>query len=325
MSTSFSPTINSTTVRNIKLQGIAYALSRLAMRAASVLAPRFAVKHALDQFLTPPRFQRPAAELRLLATGAEFFVDTPNGRIAAWRFGEAGGIDRPVVLMSHGWGGRGAQFRSFISPLLAAGYQVVVFDHIGHGDSEGRDSSLVAFWRGLEAVQQQLQHDGSPVFGMVSHSLGGAAVCSALRSAAVAERAVMIAPPSSLIGYSNVFARYLGITERIRHAMQWRIEQRYGVAWDTFELPHSVNKISTPALIIHDHDDRIVRIDSGLAVARAWPDARFHETRGLGHQQILRNAEVVQNVVDFLGDRVEFQRPPALGEKNIFDQPAPLY
>ena len=325
MSTSFSPNINSTTVRNIKLHGIAYTLSRLAMRAASVLTPRFAVKHALDQFLTPPRFQRPTAEQRLLVTGSKFFVHTTYGRIAAWRFGDANGVDSPVVLMSHGWGGRGAQFRSFIPPLMAAGYQVVLFDHIGHGDSEGRDSSLVAFWRGLEAVQQQLQHDGSPVFGMISHSLGGAAVCSALRSAAVAKRAVMIAPPSSLIGYSNVFARYLGITERIRHAMQWRIEQRYGVAWDTFELPHSVNKITTPALIIHDHDDRIVRIESGLAVARAWPDARFHETRGLGHQQILRNAEVIQNVIDFLSGRVEFQHPPVAGTKLVYDQPAPLY
>ena len=201
----------------------------------------------------------------------------------------------------------------------------MVFDHIGHGDSEGHYSSLVAFWRGLVAVQQQLLHEGSTVFGMVSHSLGGAAVCSALRSAAVAKRAVMIAPPSSLISYSNVFARYLGITERIRHAMQWRVEQRYGVAWDTFELPNSVNKITTPALIIHDHDDRIVRIDSGLAVARAWPDARFHETRGLGHQQILRNAEVIQNVVDFLGGQVEFLRPPVAGTNPVYDQPAPLY
>lgn len=328
MAPSSAHTINSTIVRYINLRTISYFFSRMTMRVASVLAPRLAVKHALDQFLTPPHFPRPTAEQRLLETGTAFSVNTPHGRIAAWRFSgpdpdittSINLTDRPLILMSHGWGGRGAQFRNFVPALLHAGYQVVLFDHVGHGNSESHDSSLVAFQQGLEAVQQQLQRDGTPVFGMVSHSLGAAAVGSALRSARhvapLAERVVMIAPPSSLIAYSSLFARYLGITERIRYAMQWRVEQRYGVSWDTFELPHSVNKILTPALVIHDRDDRMVRIESGLAVARAWPDARFHETHGLGHQQILRHHSVVQTVINFLGDDIEFQRPPPAGGEN---------
>jgi predicted dienelactone hydrolase len=143
--TSFLATLNSTTVRYIKRNKFLPLLARAAMRTASVIAPRFAVKQALEKFLTPPRYARPAAEQRLLESASPFFVETPHGRIAAWRFGK---VQDPVVLMSHGWGGRGAQFRYFVQPLLAANYQVVLFDHLGHGMSGGTDSSLVMFWRG---------------------------------------------------------------------------------------------------------------------------------------------------------------------------------
>ena len=90
-------------------------------------------------------------------------------------------------------------------------------------------------------------------------------------------------------------------------------------------MPQSVNTITTPALIIHDRDDRMVRIESGMAVARAWPDARFHATAKLGHHQILRNREVVQHTIDFLSDQVAFQKPPAIGEYSGYQEPAPLY
>jgi pimeloyl-ACP methyl ester carboxylesterase len=136
---------------------------------------------------------------------------------------------------------------------------------------------------------------------------------------------VLIAPPASVIRYSKFFARYLGISERIRAAMQWRFEQRTGVAWQVFELPHSVAGIAAKALVIHDRDDREVSIDSGLAIARVWPDARFHETRRLGHSRILRDGDVIRSSIDFLANRVEFQRPPASGERSPYQEPAPLY
>jgi pimeloyl-ACP methyl ester carboxylesterase len=216
--------------------------------------------------------------------------------------------------------------------LIEADYQVVLFDHLGHGLSAGRQASLIDFWRGIEAVWDHLSDRGIVVRGMVAHSLGGAAVASALRRSltrkhieAPSPRVVLIAPPASLIRYSHLFARWLGISEQVRGAMQWRFEQRYGVSWEEFELPHSVDHIQAPALLIHDHDDRETRFEGGLALARAWPDARFHATNGLGHRRILRDKNVIQSTVDFIADRVEFQHPPAACERSAYAEPAPLY
>ena len=328
MTTAHFSACNSTIVRLINPRAMMQIAQRTAMRMASAIAPRFAVRQAMDRFMTPPRFPQPEAENALLATAVSMDLATPMGNIRAWRFGEPAA---PVILFSHGWGGRGAQFRSFVPALLSAGYQVMLFDHIGHGQSAGRKSSLVDFWRGLEGVLHAIDAQGYVLAGLIGHSLGGAAVASALRSMPPASRlrTVLIAPPASVIRYSKFFARYLGISERIRDAMQWRFEQRTGVAWREFELPRSVERIAAKALIIHDRDDRDVGIDSGLAIARAWPDARFRETRRLGHNRILRDREVIQNVVDFLSNRVEFPRPPAVGERSPFErnynEPAPLY
>jgi pimeloyl-ACP methyl ester carboxylesterase len=299
------------------------------MRVASTLAPRWALAQALEQFITPPRFLHSASETRLMSRATHEIVATPMGRIATWRIGEEW---KPVVILCHGWGGRGAQLRAFVEPLLTAGYQVVFFDHIGHGHSDGKQAAMVDFWRGVEAVWDATLNRGVPVTGIVAHSLGGAAVASALRRSlsrshvdAPMPRVVLVAPPSSLIRYSRLFARYMGIPESIRRAMQWRFEKRYGVNWEEFELPQSVNTIVAKALFIHDHDDRETRLEGSLALARAWQDARFMATRGLGHRRILRDKAVVAAAVDFIGDHVQFSRPPEAADGNPPGSAAPLY
>ncbi len=329
--------LNSTFVLLTDARQWGKSLKRVGVRAgvglASLVAPRFVLKKASDLFLTPPRFAHSAPEQRLLDAGLRIDVTTSAGHIATWRFGN---VDDPVIIMSHGWGGRGAQFRAFVPKLTAAGYQVIIFDHIGHGMSDGRQAALVDFWRGMDAVWDHTSADGLTVAGLIGHSLGAAAIASALRRplSGVAHagnpRAVLIAPPSSLIGYSRMFSRYMGIPENIRAAMQWRFEKRYGVDWQEFELPHSVESINSAALFIHDRDDQETRFDGGLALAQAWRDARFLATQGLGHRRILRSAPVVQSALDFIADDVTFPRASGAPDINslithAYIEPAPLY
>ena len=334
-----SPIKNSTNVllkslfNAVNIQSLQFFLARSAMQVTSIIAPRFALRQALERFVTPPRFGFSAQEKKLIDAAERINIAFQHGgkkstavaNLAVWRIGDA---SNPVVVLCHGWGGRGAQLRAFVPSLIAAGYQVVIFDHLAHGMSDGHRAALVDFWRGVEVVWDAMLDRGYLVEGMVAHSLGGAAVASALRRSlgrkhrnAPMPRVVLIAPPASLIRYSKLFARYLGISERIRSAMQWRFEQRYGVAWEEFELPNSVASIAAPVLFIHDHDDRETQLSGSIALAQTWPDARLHQTRGLGHRRILRDQKVIQHTVDFLQNRVSFAHPPSVNS----DIPAPLY
>ena len=309
---------NSTNVRNSLL----LAWMRAQLVVSSALAPAVALEKATRLFLTPPRFSHTARERELLAVGHRYDVASPYGTLAAWRFGHE---QRPAILLSHGWGGRGAQFRAFVPRLLEAGYQVVLFDHAAHGHSQGDEASLVHFVRGVGAVAGELESRGVTIAGAIGHSLGAAALGGWLRGSSLKPRVVLLAPPSSIIRYSGHFARMLGLPERLRREMQSRIERRLGMAWSEFELPAALEGIDAPALVIHDKTDKDVPYSSGLAVARAWKGARFAATTGLGHRAILRSDVVIGDALDFLRDEVRFAPPPAPREGSAFAAPAPLF
>ncbi|HUP98615.1 MAG TPA: alpha/beta fold hydrolase [Usitatibacter sp.] len=312
-----SPHRNSTNVRDV----MALAWTRLNLAVTAAFAPAKAVDTAARLFSTPPRFDHTARELELLSTGSRYTVASAYGPLAAWRFGRS---DRPVVVLVHGWAGRGAQLRAFVPALLDSGYQVVLFDHAGHGYSTRGESTLVHFVAGLEAVVQDVESRGGKLVGLVGHSLGAAAVGTWLNQTSRDIRAVLVAPPTSVERYSGMFARRFGIPENVRRAMQERFERTLGRRWSEFELPHGVAQVRAPALVIHDARDREVPVSSGIALARAWKGARLVRTQGLGHRMILRDPAVVRDAIDFLAQRVVFAPPPAVGERLAFGAPAPI-
>lgn len=299
---------------------VKFAGLRLRLGLTSAFAPTRAADLAARLFSTPPRHAHTARERELLATGVRFEVGSGCGPLAAWRFGRH---DRPAVVASHGWGGRGAQWRAFVPALLEEGYQVVVFDHAGHGLSAGRESTLVHFIDGLDAVIGALEQRGVSVAALLGHSLGAAAVGSWLHRSGRDIPAILVAPPASVLRYSRLFARQLGIPERVRRAMQERLERRLGRPWSDFELPGSVAGARSRALVIHDAEDPEVPFSAGLGVARAWRGASLLRTRGLGHRAILRDPQVVRDAIEFLARRMVFAPPPAEGAR-VFHAPAPI-
>jgi pimeloyl-ACP methyl ester carboxylesterase len=62
----------------------------------------------------------------------------------------------------------------------------------------------------------------------------------------------------------------------------------------------NVRNLSIPALIIHDDRDRDIPWEDGMAVADAWPGAKFKLTHGLGHRRILRDAAVISAATEFI-------------------------
>jgi len=286
----------------------------------SLLLPEYAAALAERLFLTPPRLnmnqvpQRTFAGFRDAHAG---FVDYRGRKLATWCWGPP---EASAVLLAHGWGGYAAQMRSFVLPLLQAVFRVIAYDQPAHGSSEGKLTGLPDLAGALAAVAAA--HGGRDgVRHVVSHSLAGAAVAIAISRGLRLHSAVLVSPPSDLVGYSRQFARWMWMPEPLRRAMQAAIEERFGLRWVEIEVPRLAPRLNTRALVIHDRGDRVVPWTQGAALARAWPGARLLSTVGLGHGRILESSVVAHAAADFLTGRTEVANlaEPAL------PYPAPLY
>jgi len=297
---------------------LTHALHRISTNVrfltGSLLLPEYAAALAERLFLTPPRPQVPQSAFFDFLDARSSYLDYRGRSIATWRWGPR---DAPAVLLAHGWGGHAAQMRGFVGRLLADGHRVVAYDQPAHGLSEGKLTGLPDFAGALAAVAA---YHGN-VRHVIAHSLGGVATAIALARGLPLQSAVLISPPSDLVGYSRRFARWYWMPEALRRAMQASIEERFGLRWFELEIPRLAPRLNTPALVIHDRSDGIVPWAQGEVLARAWPGARLLSTEGLGHGRILESETVLRAAADFISGRsqVASRAEPAL------PNPAPLY
>jgi pimeloyl-ACP methyl ester carboxylesterase len=245
-------------------------------------------------FLTPvPRRPRlKDAERGAQAKGArrELFVD--DRRLVGWQWGSG---DRAVLLV-HGWGGHGLQLQAFVEPLVARGFTVASFDLPSHGESEGKRTNVIEFGAALSAISRELP----PLAAVVAHSLGGAAVMGAMaRGQLEADRLALIAGPAHFHTARERFLAMTGISERTFQGMRSKIERRTGLNWTDIEPMNVAPRLRVPGLIVHADNDEELPFEHAETLSRLWPNAKLSAKTALGHYRILRDPQVVEEVVAF--------------------------
>ena len=263
---------------------------RRAFRALGPHAPELSAAVAERLFLTPPPFRPEPDELDAMLLADAVEVPAGLGVLRGWSFGEG-----PAVLLVHGWGGRGAQLRGFIEPLVSRGRRVVLFDAPGHGARGTGTSSLPQIGAAVAAMLAAI----GPVAGVIAHSMGGPATALALERSRLRPRLAFIAPPAELKNATRRFGRALAIPERVVDRLEQRIEHRFLRKVGDYDLTAHPALGLSPLLVVHDATDREVPLAEGERVARA-NGASLHVTHGLGHVRILRDKEVIERVASFV-------------------------
>ena len=270
-------------------------LLRGALAFLAKTSPALAAEAASRLFLLVPRVPRPRGEAAaFLASGDGFTVPFEGRGLAAWSWGSG-----PAIVLVHGWGGRGAQMRAFVPPLVAAGYRAVVFDAPGHGSSGGRTTSLPALARAVGAVARVTDARGA-----VAHSMGGASTLLALSRGLPLSRAVVVAAPSNAERIWDGYASAFGLTAVTAAEARRRLEARVGESFTGLNAARFGPQVGIPVLVLHDRDDDEIPWSAGEENARVLPGGRLVTTRGLGHRRILRDPEVVARAVRFLEEGI---------------------
>lgn len=244
--------------------------------------------------LTRPRRRRGRAGEVLDALAQRNEVRLGEARLAMWSLGDK---DAPRVVLTHGWGGYGAQLLPFARELLVRGHSVDLFDHLGHGESEGRGGALPDFVAGLEAVVAA----GPTPHAVIAHSMGGAAALQAVRNGSPCSALVVIAAPASFEVHLKTLSRRVGLGSSAQRSLRKRLERRYVPVAELDRLDlFPVTRMR--ALFVHDRDDREVAFAHVETLHRAWGGSRMLATDGLGHHRILRDPAVIAAVTAFVAE-----------------------
>ena len=203
------------------------------------------------------------------------FVEHKGRNIATWRWGGSRATRRRCCSRTAG-AATPRRCARFVLPLLAAGYRVIAYDQPAHGLSEGKLTGLPDFADVLAAVAASHGGGAARDRAFARRRGRGASPC---RAACRSANAVLVSPPSDLVGYSRRFARWHWIPEPLRRSMQAAIEERYGVRWEELEVARLAPRLNARRAG-HPRPRRPHgALDAGRALARAWPGARLLSDR----------------------------------------------
>lgn len=261
-----------------------------------------AYKFFLTLFFTPLRYKTPDKERKAETFSDAFTVIVAGKKVQCYQWGNA---DKTVLLI-HGWAGRATQFRRFIKPLQAAGYQVVGFDGPAHGQSEGKQTNILEF---EEVLRQIYERTGAPD-AIIAHSFGGGVALHAAMNGLPVNTLVNIASPTIGDEIINTYLRAIGGSEKTKEYFKRELLRRYGKPFDEYTSLHAIRNLTQPInlLLVYDEDDKEVSLKHPLALMELYPDAVLHQTKGLGHTRILKDDGVIGRIVTYIQDHTSVTR-----------------
>lgn len=282
------------------IQKILLQLFRAAFKTTETLSSALAGKWAISLFFAPRKFNRPEKEKQFIVNAkiqkipfrSDFKLGSHEDYYIRYDWGSS---DSPAVLLVHGWEGRGSQMGYFVKPLLNAGYRVIAFDAIAHGDSPGRQTNMPEFAQIIKGIEKEV---GS-FYAVIGHSLGGTAAGFAIAGGVRSAKLITICSPTTIEFIFDAFAQQINASSKTIERLRQFLENFTGKISKDYSFTNFAGHINTPGLIIHDKHDKEIPYSQGLALHKNWKESQLVLTERLGHRRILRDDEIIRKIINF--------------------------
>ena len=254
-------------------------------------APKLAHKIAYNLFFTPMRYKTPSRESPILQSAKKHkaLINQKNTVFYNW-----GNPNDPNVVLVHGWMGRASQFYKLIEKLVESRYHVISFDGPGHGASAGLQTNVTEFSEALKHIEN---HFGSIFYG-VGHSYGGLTLIFSRWEGLNLENLVFISTPSISEDIVKQFEEKINASPATGEYFLKEIHKRHGVHFKEISASELITHVEINKLfLVHDQNDRDVPIEHAQLMKERFPEAQTLYTQGLGHTRILRNDDVIKQVI----------------------------
>lgn len=194
-------------------------------------------------FYYPTKDQPSTPEQQGYAFEDVYFKSSDSVRLHGWWIPAA--QPKATIVYSHGNAGSVAYHVSFVYWLVDAGYNVLLYDYRGYGQSEGEITKAGAVRDAQAAFSYIAQRDDVEAIIAFGHSMGGAKTIAALAENAPDQLKAVIVD-STFASYQDVAARVAG-------------EKARKVVSDTFEPYRYVQELPrVPLLVVHGTEDETI-------------------------------------------------------------------
>ena len=283
------------------------ALSRIAPPLASEIAYRLFVSLGKPETVHP----RDAAVHARADRGS---LELNGERVATYSWGSG----PEMILLVHGWRSRASRWAALIAALESPRRTIVAFDAPGNGDSTGRRTTVLDY----AAIIRLLAARHGNLHAIVGHSFGVLASFLAVREGVAAERLVGISGMASATQLLETFSGQLGLSERAQRGLGRRFQRRVFPhetdLWHRFVAELDPTETRIALLLVHDEGDPIVPVGQADLIAQAHLGAvTVERTRGLGHNRILNDPDVIDIIRDFVDAPLDVPAPRRYGIQHI--------
>lgn len=207
------------------------------------------------------------------------------------------GSGQNLVLLTHGWGSKAADFSMLIDKLLEnPDLTVIAFDAPGNGEAEGELSNLILY---IEAVQAIINSYELPVI-TIGHSLGAMANVAAL--AKLKHEPAWIISLTPLVDLKANFAAsmdFVAVPKDVQEHFFQNFEEKFNMKTAYFHLNSLYNFDDRQQhLVLYDQEDKIAPYTYLQSFLKDHPQTEAIDLKGVGHERILKSPEALAYILE---------------------------
>jgi len=221
---------------------------------------------------------------------------------------------RGCFLLIHGWGSNKSDMLRYVDPLLASGYDVIIVDVLGHGQSATiqKQASIASFVQSITATIDYVEGRpdiNSNAIYVLGHSMGGIAASIVNATDLRLQALITDSMPTSLKSISQSMAGRVKIPYI---PFGWLFVSWFLLRGDVFLkarkewcLEKILKNQQSPALAIHSIHDKKVSISNVDVLINDSNFKQVIKVTTKGHHHCVKDKSFWDNVFHFLASHKE--------------------
>ncbi len=200
-----------------------------------------------------------------------------------------------IILLLHGWESNASRWKKLLQYLKPLGKTIIAIDAPAHGQSTGKEFNAPRYAEFIHVLLQKYQPKT-----LIGHSIGGAAIAFYLNKYPNdhIDKIVLLGAPSSFKKISDNFISLLSLNKKVQNRLEQYYHQKFNIHINDFAGHLFAQNFTQKAIIAHDADDSVIKVEEGRQYAAAWKNAIYIETQGLGHS--MHDKTLYQQIAEFV-------------------------